>query len=173
MARSPPGWAAASGIRRSADRFTLILFAHPQCPCTRASIAELAIVDARTGKRIHKIVVFSKPHGTIAEAAASDLWRQASRIPDTTVLFDADGSATRAFGAAVSGHTLLYDPAGRLLFSGGITVSRGHEGDNTGLIAIERTVLGHPPTNTRTPVFGCSLHNPAPAALARDASWHR
>ena len=36
------------------------------------------------------------------------------------------------FGAETSGQTLLYDRDGRLLFSGGTTGSRGHDGDNAG-----------------------------------------
>ncbi|MBT6494877.1 MAG: hypothetical protein HOL01_10030 [Planctomycetaceae bacterium] len=38
-------WPVDSGIERSADRPTVVLFAHPRCPCTRASIRELAIVN--------------------------------------------------------------------------------------------------------------------------------
>jgi hypothetical protein len=51
----------------------------------------------------------------------------------------------------------LYAPTGKLLFSGGITASRGHEGDNVGRSAIVSFILnGHAPVN-HTPVFGCSL----------------
>jgi hypothetical protein len=70
---------------------------------------------------------------------------------------DADGSEARRFGAETSGHTLLFDPNGSLLFSGGITASRGHAGRNAGESAIIAAVNGKRTDRTGTPVFGCSL----------------
>jgi hypothetical protein len=52
---------------------------------------------------------------------------------------------------------ILYDAAGRLRFSGGITAARGHAGDNLGRSAIVELLEGDSPTATATPVFGCSL----------------
>ena len=37
----PPAWPAAQ-IERATDRPTLVMLAHPHCPCTAASIGELA-----------------------------------------------------------------------------------------------------------------------------------
>jgi hypothetical protein len=54
---------------------------------------------------------------------------------------------------------LLYDTAGRLLFSGGITAARGHSGDNAGREAIVALLAGAPTDRTQTPVFGCKLSN--------------
>jgi len=53
-----------------------------------------------------------------------------------TIVTDADGAEANRFGAETSGHTLLFDFGRRLLFSGGITDSRGHTGDNAGESAI-------------------------------------
>jgi hypothetical protein len=45
-----------------------------------------------------------------------------------------------------------------LLFSGGITPARGHEGDSAGSDAIVELVKGRIPSNViREPVFGCTL----------------
>ena len=75
------------------------------------------------------------------------------------VVFDPDGVEARRFGAETSGHTLLFGADGRLLFSGGITASRGHAGDNAGESAIVALVNNQTPTRTQTLVFGCSLAN--------------
>ncbi len=48
------------------------------------------------------------------------------------MLRDDDGAEAKRFGAETSGQTLLYDERGTLAFSGGITGSRGHAGDNAG-----------------------------------------
>jgi hypothetical protein len=39
---APAQWPADSGLSRAGDAPTLILFAHPQCACTRASLGGLA-----------------------------------------------------------------------------------------------------------------------------------
>jgi glyoxylase-like metal-dependent hydrolase (beta-lactamase superfamily II) len=41
-----------------------------------------------------------------------------------------------------SGHVLVYDRSGKLLFSGGIAGARGQEGDNTGSAAASELSLG-------------------------------
>lgn len=73
------------------------------------------------------------------------------------MVFDPDGVEARRFGAETSGHTLLFGADGHLLFSGGITASRGHSGDNDGENAIVALLNHQIPALTRTLVFGCSL----------------
>jgi hypothetical protein len=63
----------------------------------------------------------------------------------------------RQFHATTSGQTLLYSPAGSLMFSGGITAARGHEGDNVGESTIVALLTGKPTDVVRTPVFGCPI----------------
>jgi hypothetical protein len=70
---------------------------------------------------------------------------------------DIDGIAAKRFGAATSGHVIVYDPSGSLVFEGGITAGRGHQGDNTGQIAIIDIVEGRIPTVNHMPVFGCEI----------------
>jgi hypothetical protein len=83
-------------------------------------------------------------------------------IPGVPSVDDEGGVEAKRFGVATSGHVLLFDRAGRLLFSGGITPARGHEGDSLGRDALierlagTRTISG-PATS---PVFGCPLANP-------------
>src|SRR5215472_16789844 len=38
----PAQWPAGSKLQLKADGPTLVMFAHPKCPCTRSSIGELA-----------------------------------------------------------------------------------------------------------------------------------
>src|SRR4029079_17335035 len=126
---APAIWPAESRIARSRDRAPLVLFAHHKCPCTRASLAELARLMAHFDDRLAADVVFLRPADVGADWDDSDLWRSASAIPGVTRARDADGVEAARFGASTSGATLVYDTKGRLLFSGGITAARGHEGD--------------------------------------------
>ena len=113
-------------------RPTLVLLAHPQCSCTRATLEELGEVLARAEHRPKTYVVFLKPSSFANGWEMTDLWQTAARLPDVTVVRDDDGREASRFGAATSGQTLLYDTRGALLFSGGITGARGHAGDNAG-----------------------------------------
>jgi hypothetical protein len=61
------------------------------------------------------------------------------------------------FGAQTSGLTLLFNEQGECLFSGGITASRGHAGDNIGRQAIVSCLANQRPQTNRAPTFGCAL----------------
>jgi hypothetical protein len=147
----------SSVVQLVADKPTLLLFAHPHCPCTRASLHELDGLPAETKDKVSVIVVFTVPDGVPAGWEKGDLWKLATSIPSLRVIRDPGGREAHRFDVEGSGHVLLYAPSGQLLFSGGITASRGHEGDNAGSSAVVSFILkGHAAIN-HTPVFGCSL----------------
>jgi hypothetical protein len=156
----PNRWPVDSGIERATDRPTLVMLVHPQCPCTRASVAELAKLMARVREKVRAYVLVSKPRDRSAEWIDTAVWKAAKAIPDVSVLVDVDGEESRRFGAETSGHTIVFNSTGRLIFVGGITGSRGHEGDNIGENAIV-SLLGD--QNAAVPrsasIFGCSFGN--------------
>lgn len=158
-AAAPAVWPAGAGFARSHERPTLVLLAHPQCSCTRASLDELAEALARATIRPRTYVLFLKPDGMSDDWARSDLWRTAAALPDVTVVRDDDGAEARRFGVSTSGQTLLYDKAGALLFSGGITGARAHRGENEGRKAIVDLLNRGSSTRAATNVFGCPLFN--------------
>ncbi len=161
VAAQPPGdWPTDSRLQRAPDRATLVMLAHPHCPCTRASIGELAQLMAHAQGRVTAYVLFLKPAGFADDWEQTDLWQSAARIPGVTALIDDDGAEAQRFHAATSGQTILYNAAGRLQFSGGITSARGHAGDNAGRSAIVALVNAGAAQQTETSVFGCPLFNP-------------
>ncbi len=132
--------AADARVELSRQGDTLVMFAHPQCPCTRASLAELERIISKSQGTVTPWIVFYKPSHTDDGWERTDLWRTAAAIPGAHVISDPDGAEARHFHVATSGQTLLYDAEGRLLFSGGITAARGHEGDNLGKNRSDRLV---------------------------------
>jgi hypothetical protein len=152
-------WPIDSRIQRAPDRATLVMLAHPHCPCTRASIGELSLLMAHSQGRLTAYVLFLKPTGFSEDWEKTDLWQSAASIPGVNVMIDDDGIEARRFHSATSGQAILYDAGGRLLFSGGITGSRGHAGDNAGRSAIESLVNTGMADQTETFVFGCPLFN--------------
>jgi hypothetical protein len=160
-ADTPSFWPATSAIKRGEDHATLLLFVHPQCECTRATLGELAILMAQSDGRLDTDVFFYLPLGEDSTWARTDLWRTASAIPGVHPFEDRDAAMAKQFGVFTSGQTLLYSSDGLLLFKGGITAFRGHSGDNPGRSAVTALIRGtvspinHPVVVTR--VFGCSL----------------
>jgi hypothetical protein len=153
MALFPPNCA----LQLASDKPTLVLFAHPHCPCTRASLHELDALLVQTQNRVSPIVVFSIPDGVPAGWEQGELWNSATSIPGLHVIRDPGGREAHRFHVEGSGHVLLYAPSGQLLFSGGITGSRGHQGDNVGRSAVVSFILEGQESVRQTPVFGCSL----------------
>jgi hypothetical protein len=152
-------WPANSSIALAKDRPTLVMVAHPQCPCTRASMGELAQVVAHIQDKARVYVLFYTPAESRADWENTDLRRSAAQIPGVAVLSDIDGVEARRFGAETSGHMFLFDVDGHLLFNGGITPSRGHSGDNAGENAIVSLINTDTSQRSQTLVFGCSLRD--------------
>jgi hypothetical protein len=115
---------------------------------------------AHSQGRLSAYVLFIKPEGFTQDWNETDLWQSASNIPGVKVILDGNGMEARLFHAATSGQTLLYSSKGLLLFSGGITGSRGHFGDNVGQSSIVSLVNSATPDQTETSVFGCPLFDP-------------
>jgi hypothetical protein len=161
-ASAPGRWPAETTLTRSADRPTMLVVAHPQCSCTRASLDELAEILARaSSRRPRTYVLFLKPSSVEEGWEQTDLWRRAAALPDVTVLRDDGGVEAHRFGVETSGQTMLYDDRGTLIYSGGITGSRGHAGENAGELALV-ALLTHGHAERRTAgVFGCSLFSRA------------
>jgi hypothetical protein len=114
---------------------------------------------AQAQGRLTAYVLFLKPAGSPDDWEKSDLWQSAARIPDVNVVLDDNGVEAHRFHAMTSGQTVVYDRAGQLLFSGGITRARAHSGDNAGRSAIVSLLNEGQAEQTETAVFGCPLYN--------------
>jgi hypothetical protein len=156
-AAAAPAWPANPWVAPSPHRPTLLVFAHPRCPCSRATIGELARIMAIYRGRLSATVFFYAPSTEAPDWDRTDLWRDALAIPGVQIAEDRDGSAARLFGAFTSGETLFFGADGRLAFHGGITPARGHAGDSSGRDAILNLLEGRPVARTSAPVFGCSI----------------
>lgn len=157
LATPPSAWPAKSTILQTPGRATIVMMAHPRCPCTRASIAELGVLMTRVGDRARAHVLFLRPKGAVVDWEKTALWQSAAAIPGVTVHSDIAGVEATRFDASTSGQTVVYDSGGRLLFRGGITGARGHEGDNVGLERLVSLVRFGKADATKSSVFGCPL----------------
>jgi hypothetical protein len=158
-AETPSQWPAASQIKRDSGQPTLLMFAHPHCPCSRASVGELNRLLTRCQNPVAVHVIFIQPEGVPADWTETSLRKSAEAIHDVKVQLDPDGEEARRFGAESSCYVALYGENGKLLFSGGITDARGHAGDNTGENVVVALINNLHVELKHTPVFGCSLQD--------------
>lgn len=159
-ARAAARWPDSATIKRDPKLATLLVFAHPHCPCSVATVGELERLMPHLKERVQSFVMFFEPSKKGVNWARDSLWEKAQAIPGVQTAFDEDGATASLFGASTSGQTFLYDADGKLVFSGGITPERGHMGDSVGRDAIMRFVKTGSTKPISAPVFGCSLRNP-------------
>ena len=160
-------WPESAWLSCRKDRPTLVLFAHPECPCTTASLHALRELLPHYAGRVASYVAVLRPDVTPRGWSDAELRSELVSMPETSLLPDPEGREARLFGAATSGHVFLYGKDGQLLFSGGITGARGHEGENPGLTrlrgALDAELAGEPRADlARAPVFGCALFSDGP-----------
>jgi hypothetical protein len=155
---APGLWPEAAGIVFPAGKPALLVFLHPLCPCSRATLEELNGVLSRVPKtaipEIHLLFVRSIKN---PDWDGGDLWNRATRIPNAIRDLDVGGRIAVRFGARTSGATLLYGVNKNLLFQGGITGSRGHEGDNLGASRLLAALQSGRRAANLSQVFGCAL----------------
>lgn len=161
-AEAPRTWPRDAHLERREGRPTLLVFIHPRCPCSRATLHELAWLAGRVGTRVVTQVMFLLPKGRDMDWAETDLWRRVGEIDGVERRIDAGGALAARFGAHTSGQALLYDSAGQLRFAGGLTPTRGHQGDSVGRQAVLALAGGEAVPSAHARVFGCPLRAGGP-----------
>jgi len=102
MHDAPLRWPAGTQLSRGSS-FTVVMFVHPDCPCSRASLHELAAITVGSSAKVDIVVAGPDVEG--------DLWEDAGGIAGATRFID-DGREAARFGALTSGHTVVYDRDG-------------------------------------------------------------
>jgi hypothetical protein len=166
----PERWPAELPFRPQPKGITLLVSLHPRCPCSRATLGELARLMTLQASGVQAYLLMVQTSDAVSGRELTDLWQQTRDIPGVVVMPDRDGVVSRRLGAHTSGQVFAFDPSGRALFSGGITPARSHMGDSAGGDALRALLRGHETAGGRTaPVFGCSLDNPQATSLAGGA----
>lgn len=169
-ATPPVKWPDQSRISTAANQPALLVWIHPRCPCTRATIRELERLLVHLPSELDCQVVVTQPPGCEDQFIETDLTHAARTLQGVTVVVDRQQSEAKLFGVATSGQALLYGADKHLLFSGGITPGRGHEGDNFGATSIKNLLAPGSLPSVIEPaaiqadccsVYGCGLFDPA------------
>jgi hypothetical protein len=150
-------WPASSRIPRAPGQWRLVMLIHPRCSCSRASISELERIIEKAPRSLRTYIVVYRPSDFPKGWEKTDVFTAASRLPRTRIVLDQDGHEARLFHGFTSGQTYLYDGDGKLRFSGGITLLRGHAGFNSGSAEVMNIVNSNAGSGTH-PVFGCAIN---------------
>lgn len=167
-------WPKGSICQPPADNPMLVVFIHPKCPCTRASLEEITHLNRRCGDQLEMQFVFLQPHDASWRSEETEHWRTVRNLNAGRSVVDTAGLEHRRFNATTSGEVFLFTTNGQLAFHGGVTVGRGHAGESAGRLAIEAIVKKSLSPLNRAPVFGCALESSGQAACScgRKESMH-
>src|SRR5437764_13188302 len=104
----------------------------------------------RMENKARVVVLLLRKSGNRYEDAVTQMHLESLRDPS--------GSEARRFGLTTSGEVAVYSAGGDLLYTGGITGARAHEGDNSGEDAANGAIAGERSEKEQAPVFGFTLN---------------
>ncbi len=151
-------WPKESTLSMSQNKYTLITAIHPKCACSFATINELNRLLVTLHSDLSLLFLIYTPTGE-EEWKESPLVKKLQALPSSQLVIDLDGKEAAKFELSVSGECQLFSPEGSLLFSGGITASRAHEGDALGQTMIKTAIVKATTEVNTTPAFGCPIKN--------------
>lgn len=158
---TPVEFPRGSLVTRIDGQPCLIMFVHPMCGCTNASVKQICrlLQDIRsTGHSVpHLTFVVRQPSRTEPAWCSTSVLQLCGSIPGASVIQDYDGHESRRFGVTTSGTCCLFNRNGQRTFVGGITIARGHEGPAPGASQLKTAITDQRVIDEGFPVFGCAL----------------
>jgi hypothetical protein len=149
-------WPSSSKLSRPKHDH-IVMFIHPGCSCSKASVSELSRLMSKASDLTVQVVVM-KSAKLEKLFDKNPLIEAVKKIPRTKIIYDQDGIEANLFHAETSGLTNLYNKKAELVFTGGLTMARGHEGGSEGKDAILSYLQGQQAKKSSL-VFGCNIFN--------------
>lgn len=149
-----PGPSAKTPITgREGEGVRVEVVAHPLCPCSSASLQLLkrATKEFLSGARVTAYFVGNEVHSKNTSIART--------IPHATVKYITETESAQRFGEATSGQVFVWKQ-GQLVFSGGLTDSRGEEAAGSAYQTLLKQVEGQSKEPMVLPTFGCPVQTP-------------
>ena len=143
------------GVKSHDGKFRVLIAYHPHCPCTVAAIRNLQRMQTRISKPHIVCALAYLPKGNSKDWISSTNSNEIQNLSNVQTIVDCNGQISSELGIKTSGHVLIYSPDGELLFSGGITPGRGHEGDCPASESVISAINDRSSERIRWPVFGC------------------
>jgi hypothetical protein len=132
--------------------WTCIMIVHPDCPCTRSSLAALREIVARYDDTVEFRIVMVSDERKLD----STNYKAALSIPKAALTWISSEKADELYDSHTSGQTFILNRSGKVVFTGGITPGRGTDKPSYALQLFE-SVLAGKPIREFSPVYGCAL----------------
>jgi hypothetical protein len=143
----------------------LMMFLHPRCPCSRASLEAFRPFQS---SRAHLEIIISGP---VQLAQPEYICGLRAAFDRCEVSLDSDGRRRELYRVWTSGQVVGYDERGDLGFCGGLTSGRGQTGPSSEQDRLKAWLLGERVTDS--PVFGCPLVSPDECCCQSQATGRR
>ncbi len=149
-------------------RHVVLEWTNPGCPFVQkhyGSANMQATQKAAVGKGVVWLTVNSMSRDASDYKTPADMaaWMKQQGAAATATLMDTDGKLGRAYGARTTPHLYVIDPAGQLVYAGGIddkpTANPAHVKTATNFVnaALADTLAGKPVAKATTQPYGCSI----------------
>lgn len=153
-------WPERAPVPRDLSRPTLVVFLHPACTHSQATLDQLVDLLRVTRGEVAVHLLFRLDPIHEPDPELTPLRQRALGLTGTAVGDDTAGQAARLFGATHSGQVLLYGVGGELLFSGGISAVADGNTPHPGRAALQALLTGNPTSENSALVHGCPLEGP-------------
>ena len=149
-------------------RHVVLEWVNPGCPFVQKHYNSANMQGTQTAATA-KGVVWLTISSTAPDAsdyktpAALAAWMQSHKTAASRTLMDDDGKVGRAYGARTTPHMYIVDPAGTLVYAGGIdnkpssNVADIASATNYVKLALDETLAGKPVSQASTRPYGCSV----------------
>lgn len=149
---------------------TVVLeWTNDQCPFVRKHYGSgnmQSLQKYATGKgAVWLSIISSAPgkEGYVTGAEANTLTKTRGAAP-SAVLLDGNGAVGHAYGAKTTPHMFVIDPAGKLVYMGGIDSIASADPDDIKSatpyvkVALDESMAGKPVSHAVTAPYGCGVH---------------
>ncbi|MCC9601701.1 hypothetical protein LOC67_14170 [Stieleria sp. JC731] len=145
------------------NRKCILFFYQPGCPCTVAAARNLQRISPLLDPHPDILAFAYQPDNAPSNWLKKRSTETLNRITSTKVIIDTNGKIAGSLGVKTSGHCIVYSKARGVIFSGGLTPLRGHEGTGPSLTQFTHCINDQDEPFTEWPVFGCSIADNAQA----------
>ena len=151
-----------------AGKYVVLEWVNPDCPFVKKhyNSANMPTLQKEAGAKNVVWLSLNSTHPGHSEfktPAQMKSWLTSKDAAPRTVLFDRDGGTGKAYGAKTTPHMYVIDPAGKLIYAGGIDDKRSTNMDdiktakNFVRVALDEALAGKPVSVASSVPYGCSI----------------
>jgi len=151
-----------------AGKFVVLEWVNPECPFVKKhynSANMPTLQKEAAAKNVVWLSINSTHPGSSEFKTPAEMksWLASKGGAPTTVLFDKSGATGKAYGAKTTPHMYIVDPAGKLIYAGGIDDKRSANPEdiktakNFVRVALDEALAGKPVSVSTSTPYGCSV----------------